>query len=155
MPTYMIIKKIHPSIHPSLPPSLSSLQGWVLRSAEEIKLELEDNTLNLQSMAGSKFVVNFADQVKYWERALNLVNECLDAWFLVQRKWMYLESIFIGAEDIRLQLPEEAKKFDAIDKAFRAIMTATQKEPAVVQACIMDNRLDTLKALSERYTFLF
>lgn len=25
----------------------------------------------------------------------------------------------MGAEDIRLQLPEEAKKFDAIDKAFK------------------------------------
>jgi hypothetical protein len=61
-------------------------------------------------------------QVRYWEKTLNLVSECLDAWFLVQRKWMYLESIFIGAEDIRQQLPEEAKKFDAIDKAFRAIM---------------------------------
>lgn len=40
-------------------------------------------------------------------------------WYTVQRKWMYLESIFVGAEDIRLQLPEEAKKFDAIDKSFK------------------------------------
>lgn len=35
---------------------------------------------------------------------------------------MYLESIFVGAEDIRLQLPEEAKKFDAIDKTFRQVL---------------------------------
>ena len=34
--------------------------------------------------------------------------------------------IFIGADDIRQQLPEEAKKFDAIDKNFKAIMTTTQ-----------------------------
>jgi hypothetical protein len=55
-------------------------------------------------------------QVRYWEKTLNLVSECLEGWFLVQRKWMYLESIFIGAEDIRQQLPDEAKKFDVIDK---------------------------------------
>lgn len=41
-------------------------------------------------------------------------------WILVQRKWMYLESIFIGG-DIRSQLPEEAKKFDNIDKLFKKV----------------------------------
>lgn len=39
---------------------------------------------------------------------------------VVQRKWMYLESIFIGG-DIRAQLPEEAKKFDTIDKTFKKV----------------------------------
>ena len=35
---------------------------------------------------------------------------------------MYLESIFIGG-DIRAQLPEEAKKFDNIDKTFKKVHT--------------------------------
>ena len=39
---------------------------------------------------------------------------------VVQRKWMYLESIFL-AGDIRAQLPEEAKKFDNIDKLFKKV----------------------------------
>lgn len=39
---------------------------------------------------------------------------------VVQRKWMYLEGIFIGG-DIRSQLPEEAKKFDNIDKTFKKV----------------------------------
>ena len=42
----------------------------------------------------------------------------LQIWMLVQRKWMYLESIFIGG-DIRSQLPDEAKKFDKIDRVFK------------------------------------
>lgn len=33
---------------------------------------------------------------------------------------MYLEGIFIGG-DIRSQLPEEAKKFDQIDKMFKKV----------------------------------
>lgn len=41
---------------------------------------------------------------------------------VVQRKWMYLESIFL-AGDIRAQLPEEAKKFDVIDKTFKKVHT--------------------------------
>ena len=43
-------------------------------------------------------------------------------WMVVQRKWMYLESIFL-AGDIRAQLPEEAKKFDNIDKLFKKVKT--------------------------------
>ena len=38
---------------------------------------------------------------------------------------MYLESIFIGG-DIRAQLPEEAKKFDNIDKTFKKVHTHIQ-----------------------------
>ena len=81
--------------------------------------------LNLQTINGSRFVGAFSDRVKKWEKLLAVVNECLDVWYTVQRKWMYLEGIFVGADDIRLQLPEEAKKFDAIDKVFKTIMTAT------------------------------
>ncbi len=51
---------------------------------------------------------------------------------------MYLENIFIGSEDIRLQLPEEAKRFDRIDKTFKKIMTETAKNTLVLEACQMD-----------------
>ena len=125
-------------------------RGYTLLPADEIKLELEDTLLNLQTMSGSRFIGEFADAVKNWEKALNLVNECMDCWFQVQRKWMYLESIFIGAEDIRLQLPEEAKKFDSIDKTYRQIMAATNSEPGIVTACTQDDRLEGLESLSER-----
>ena len=82
--------------------------------------------MNLQTINSSRFVGAFIERVKKWEKTLAIVSECLDVWYTVQRKWMYLEGIFIGADDIRLQLPEEAKKFDGIDKAFKAIMATTQ-----------------------------
>eukprot|EP01040_Poterioochromonas_malhamensis_P005875 gene5875-6317_t len=125
-------------------------RGYVLRAADDLKLELEDNMLNLQTISGSRFVATFVDRVRKWEKSLNLVSECLEMWFTVQRKWVYLEGIFIGAEDIRQQLPEEAKRFDAIDKLYKTIMTATSKNPNVVDACSTDNRLQTLSSLSER-----
>ena len=39
-------------------------RGYVLRSSEDIKVDLEDHMLNLQTMAGSRFVVIFQDQVR-------------------------------------------------------------------------------------------
>lgn len=62
----------------------------------------------------------------------------------------YLESIFIGSEDIRMQLPEEAKAFDKIDKAFRDIMTGANAEKKVVKVCTKDNMNEMLSELVDR-----
>eukprot|EP01049_Picozoa_sp_SAG25_P019174 SAG25_NODE_5892_length_608_cov_1.314342_1_plen_175_part_01 len=62
---------------------------------------------------------------------------------------MYLESIFIGSDDIRMQLPEEAKKFDAIDGDFRKIMEGTNQNKEVLAACSVEGRLDLLISLSD------
>ena len=102
-------------------------RGFVLKVADEIKLELDDHLLNLQAMAGSRFVSSFVTQVSEWEKKLNLVTEAMDVWYVVQTKWQYLEGIFVGSEDIRQQLPEEAKRFGLVDKEWRAIMASTAK----------------------------
>ena len=77
-----------------------SIRGHVLGAAEEINLQLEDHLLNLQTMSGSRFVGRYAQKVRTWEKTLNMVVETLDVWYNVQRKWMYLESIFIGADSV-------------------------------------------------------
>ena len=125
-------------------------RGMVLRAADDIRLQLEDHLLNIQTITGSRFIAAFADRARKWEKQLNIVNDCMECWFVVQRKWMYLESIFVGAADIRLQLPEEAKNFDAIDKVWRTIMASTNSNPNVIDACTQDNRIDTLNNLSDR-----
>ena len=38
----------------------------------------------------------------------------------MQRTWSHLESIFIGSDDIRNQLPEDSKRFDGIDTDVKA-----------------------------------
>ena len=43
----------------------------------------------------------------------------LACWMDVQKKWQALESIFIGSADIRVQLPEDSKRFDAINADFQ------------------------------------
>lgn len=53
----------------------------------------------------------------------------IQIWMLVQKKWMYLEGIFLSSEDIKMQLPEASKSFEKIDIQFKKIMTTTTKQP--------------------------
>ncbi|EER08351.1 conserved hypothetical protein, partial [Perkinsus marinus ATCC 50983] len=99
-------------------------------------------------MGMSKYAMKLMDSIKRWEKNLNIVNEVLNAWLTVQRKWMYLESIFLDSDDIRLQLPEEAKKFDKIHKVFKELMERTAASPNAIQACCGNDRLNELKGLT-------
>lgn len=57
-----------------------------------------------------------------------------------------MEGIFVGG-DIRSQLPDEAKKFDDIDKIFKRIMADTAKRPNVLDCCNVPNRLEEFQNL--------
>ena len=125
-------------------------KGFILRAADDVNIQVEDHMLNLQTIGSSRFVSIFHDDVKKWGKQLNIVAECLEVWYIVQRKWMYLESIFIGSEDIRLQLPNEAKQFDSTSENFLSIMKSTNQDRNIVRACCAENRLNSLNDLSER-----
>ncbi|KAH8295402.1 hypothetical protein KR018_010894 [Drosophila ironensis] len=121
-------------------------RGWILGPVDEITQILEDNAMNLQSMGASQFIGPFLETVNRWERTLALISEIIEEWLVVQRKWLYLEGIFIGG-DIRTQLPEEARKFDDIDKSYRRIMVDCAKNSLVVPFCTIPGRLVEIQGL--------
>ena len=65
---------------------------------------------------------------------------------------MYLESIFIGSEDIRLQLPEDSKRFDGVDTEFKRLMVEMAKTPNVVKATNVDGLAESLQGLMDDLT---
>lgn len=73
-------------------------------------------------MLDSKYVAYFFNEVIDWQQKLSNADATINIWFQVQRAWIHLESIFIGSEDIRSQLPEESKRFEKIDKDFKVIL---------------------------------
>ena len=75
--------------------------------------------VQLQNMMTSKFVGYFLEQVSEWQKKLATADSVITIWFEVQRTWSHLESIFIGSEDIRAQLPKHSKMFDTIDTDFK------------------------------------
>ncbi|XP_028292993.1 dynein heavy chain 10, axonemal [Gouania willdenowi] len=123
-------------------------RGSILGAVEEILVNVDNDVMKLQSMAGSRFVGPFLGKIQQWEKDLSHISEMIEMWLLVQQKWIYLGSIFIGG-DIRSQLPEEAKKFDNIDKNFKDLMSQTMKDPNIKRCCLLPNRLSELRALSD------
>uniref|UniRef100_A0A8C9FH70 Dynein axonemal heavy chain 10 n=1 Tax=Pavo cristatus TaxID=9049 RepID=A0A8C9FH70_PAVCR len=118
-------------------------RGFILGSVDEILEILDDNSVNLQSILGSRFVGPFLSTVHRLEKTLSLIGEVIEIWMVVQRKWMYLESIFVGG-DIRSQLSEEAEIFDSVDSMFKKIMDETAEEPTIKKSCEAPNRLSDL-----------
>lgn len=128
----------------------TEVRGYSIKTPEEIRQKLEDNILLLQSVGQSKYSRSIKPKVQIWEADLNLISDVIDLWMIVQRKWMYLESIF-ASDDIRMQLPEEAKKFSKTDLNYKKIMENTYRQPNVLQACVKSEggkRLDELKTIS-------
>lgn len=106
----------------------------IIRVEEEILETLEENQTQLQNMLSSKFIAHFLEDVLKWQNLLTNADQVITSWLEVQRKWMYLESIFIGSEDIRKQLPEESKRFEDVDSSFRILLGELVVDLKVIKA---------------------
>ena len=63
-------------------------RGHVLGAVDDIVLSLDDNAMNLQSMAASRFVGPFLDKVQKWEKSLSHISEVVEVsgvweWFFL------------------------------------------------------------------------
>jgi dynein heavy chain len=119
----------------------------VIRVREETLESLEENQVQLQNMLSSKFVGYFQTEVTKWQTLLSNADQVISSWLEVQRKWMYLESIFIGSEDIRSQLPHEAKRFEDVDRAFKSLLNNMMENLTVIEATNKHGLFDKLDAL--------
>ncbi|NXD73362.1 DYH9 protein, partial [Eolophus roseicapillus] len=106
----------------------------LLKSDEELIETLEDNQVQLQNLMTSKYIAFFLEEVSAWQRKLSTADSVISLWFEVQRTWAHLESIFIGSEDIRAQLPKDSERFEGIDVDFKELAYEARKTPNVVEA---------------------
>uniref|UniRef100_A0A4W3K7X4 Dynein axonemal heavy chain 17 n=1 Tax=Callorhinchus milii TaxID=7868 RepID=A0A4W3K7X4_CALMI len=125
----------------------------ILKASDELVETLEDNQVQLQNLISSKYIAYFLKEVSSWQKKLSTADSIISIWFEVQRTWVHLESIFIGSEDIRTQLPEDSKRFEAIDTDFKELVADAIKTPNVIVATNKPGLYENLsiceKALAE------
>ncbi|XP_038653360.1 dynein heavy chain 11, axonemal-like isoform X2 [Scyliorhinus canicula] len=122
----------------------------LLKFDEELIEILDDSQVQLQVILLSKYVEYFIEQVSTWQKKLTVADSVIFIWMEVQRTWSHLESIFIGSEDIRNQLPEDAKRFDGIDLDFKELMSETAQTKNVIEATNKPKLYEKLEALQQR-----
>jgi len=117
---------------------------------ENVVEALEENVVLLQNLQASKYVqgnASFLEEVTKWQRKLGNVDACLTSWRDVQTKWANLQSIFVGSADIRVQLPEDSKRFDGIDAEFKDLQKEAANNTNVIDACNFEGRIDRIDGM--------
>ncbi|ORZ39363.1 dynein heavy chain and region D6 of dynein motor-domain-containing protein [Catenaria anguillulae PL171] len=138
-----MIKEWEPLVFNTL--SYRETGTYILSSLDEVQQLLDDHIVKTQSMRSSPYIKPFEAEIKDWEHRLVTCQEIIDEWLKVQATWLYLEPIF-SSEDIMSQMPEEGKKFKAVDASWRKIMTRTVAEQGIMVVTAHEGMLDELKS---------
>ena len=120
-----------------------------LRSVDDVYAALEDNAVALSTMKASRFAAAFLGALDKWEKSLSHISETVEMVMNVQRKWMYLESIFVGSEDIRKQLPTESSLFDRVNADWKSTTARMQEAGTAYKATHLDGVLELLTGMDD------
>jgi len=101
----------------------------------------------------SKYIAHFLTEVSSWQKQLSTCDAVISIWMEVQRAWSHLESIFIGSDDIRSQLPEDSQRFDGVDTDFKELAADAAKTPNVITCCTKPKLYEKLEDIQTRFVF--
>jgi dynein heavy chain 1 len=130
------------------------IKGWdILYTA------LDEHMGGLALMKNSPYlhsVREFQEESKVWEDRLTKLRGLFDLLMNVQRRYVYLEGIFIETSDIKARLPTEWARFRSVDGEFISLMRRITSQPYALEMLNVENidrildRLDTTMNSTQR-----
>lgn len=89
-------------------------------------------------MQSSRYIATFETEVERWTKSLSNITEILTVSAEVQRNWAYLENLFLGSDEVKKELPEQAKQFVFIDQEVKRILADGYKKQLCILFCDQD-----------------
>ncbi|XP_022081686.1 dynein gamma chain, flagellar outer arm-like [Acanthaster planci] len=101
-------------------------------NSEHLLEQLENAQALLANMLTSRYIGPLREEAAGWAEKLKGVAEVLEQWLEVQDLWQYLEAVFSVGRTAK-DLPQEAKRFNRIDKSWTKIMKRAYDTRNVLQ----------------------
>ena len=122
----------------------------LLKLSEEDFESLEADQLTVQGMLASRFVKQFETEAQGWQKRLANVADVFIYLGEIQRTWSYLEPLFVGSEEVKRELPEDAKRFEGIDNNVKHELSTCWTMLNVEQSCNQDGLVKRLENIQEQ-----
>lgn len=120
----------------------------LLRLEDDIVEQLESDQMSIQSIVGGRYPF-FKKEAHEWQRVLAMISDVYQTLAEIQRVWSYLEPLFIGSEEVKRELPEDAQRFQGIDSQVRQILHKAWKIRNVKAVCTQSGLLASLQDIEK------
>jgi dynein heavy chain len=114
----------------------------------EVLEKLEGDSADMMNITSQGKCIEFCQgDVDLWSDRLRTIESTLDIWQKVQINWLRLEPIFLQSDDIKSQLPEDAKRFAELDTQFKDLMNEASNSTLIVDICCAEGRTKKLQEI--------
>jgi dynein heavy chain len=109
---------------------------------------LEADQLTCMAMLGSRYLATFETRVNGWNKKLSNVADVVNNLNEIQRLWSYLEPLFIGSEEVKKELPNDAMRFDKVNTSVMNILKACVQTGNICDSCNKDGLVNDLNGVA-------
>jgi dynein heavy chain 2, cytosolic len=114
----------------------------LIKEWKDVMSEVSDHQALVNSVKENKYAGRFRGEIEKYEGKLSLLEGALVRLNQIQRKWIYLEPIFM-----RGALPEEQGRWRRLDEDYRNIMHNVAANHHVIELANIAGFLDTLSTI--------
>ena len=114
----------------------------LIKEWKDVMSEVSDHQALVNSVKENKYAGRFRSEIQKYEGKLSVLEGALLRLNQIQRKWIYLEPIFM-----RGALPEEQGRWRRLDEDYRNIMNNVANNKHVMELANIAGFLDTLNTI--------